>query len=113
MEKFDRIFARVAKRKGGDVALEELLPKPKTPAQLKRAKDDRYLAEMTRCVFRSGFVWQVIEHKWFGFEDAFDRFDPHACSMLSDEALEKLAVDERIVRNHKKIMSVRANAQFV
>jgi 3-methyladenine DNA glycosylase Tag len=113
MDKFEKIFARAAKRKGGEAALEELLPKPKSPAQLKRAKDDRYLAEMTRCVFRSGFVWQVIEHKWRGFEDAFDAFDPHACAMLSDEDLEKLSVDERIVRNPKKINSVRANAQFV
>jgi 3-methyladenine DNA glycosylase Tag len=113
MEKFDKIFARAAKRKGGEAALEELLPKPKTPAQLKRTKDDRYLAEMTRCVFRSGFVWQVIDHKWPGFEEAFDAFDPHACAMLSDEDLEKLSVDERIVRNPKKITSVRANAQFV
>jgi 3-methyladenine DNA glycosylase Tag len=113
MEKFDKIFARAAKRKGGEAALEELLPKPKTPAQLKRTKDERYLAEMTRCVFRSGFVWQVIDHKWPGFEEAFDAFDPHACAMLSDEDLEKLSVDERIVRNPKKITSVRANAQFV
>ena len=113
MDKFDKIFARAAKRKGGDAALEELLPKPKSTAQLKRVRDDRYLAEMTRCVFRAGFVWQVIEHKWPGFEDAFKRFDPHACAMLSDEALEHLSIDERIVRNPKKIASVRANAQFV
>jgi len=113
VEKFEKIFARASKRKGGDAALEELLPKPKTPAQLKRAGDDRYLAEMTRCVFRSGFVWQVIENKWPGFEDAFKSFDVRTCAMLSDEEIEKLAVDERIVRNLKKIMSVRANAQFV
>jgi 3-methyladenine DNA glycosylase Tag len=68
---------------------------------------------MTRCVFRSGFVWQVIEHKWPGFEEAFARFDPHTCAMLSDEDLERLSVDERIVRNQKKITSVRANAQFM
>jgi 3-methyladenine DNA glycosylase Tag len=113
MEKFEKIFARAAKRKGGEAALEELLPQPKTPAQLKRVGDDRYLAEMTRCVFRSGFVWQVIENKWPGFEDAFSRFDTSTCAMLSDEDIEKLARDERIVRNVKKIMSVRANAQFV
>ena len=113
MQKFETIYQRAAKRKGGADALEALLPKPKTPAQLERVPDDRYLAEMTKCVFRSGFVWQVIEHKWPGFEAAFDGFDVTGCAMLSDEDLERLAVDSRIVRNVAKIASVRANAQFV
>ncbi len=68
---------------------------------------------MTKCVFRSGFVWQIIEHKWPGFEAAFDRFDTAVCAMLSDEDLERLGVDGRIVRNAKKIAAVRANAQYV
>jgi len=113
IEKFDKIFARAAKRKGGSAALEELLPKPKSSAQLKRVPDDRYLAEITKNVFRSGFVWQVIEAKWPGFEAAFHGFDTQACAMLSDEDLERLARDPRIVRNPKKITSVRANAMFM
>ena len=68
---------------------------------------------MSKCVFRSGFVWQIIENKWPGFEEAFDGFDVSGCAMLSDEDLERLATDERIVRNAKKIQSIRANAQFV
>ncbi len=107
------IYQNAAARKGGDEALEALLPKPKTAAQLNRITDNRYLAEMTKCVFRSGFVWQVIENKWPGFEAAFDGFDTTACAMLSDEALEQLGEDTRIVRNGAKIASVRDNAQFV
>jgi len=34
----------------------------KSAAELAALPDDRYLAEMTKCVFRSGFVWQVIEN---------------------------------------------------
>ena len=68
---------------------------------------------MTKCVFRSGFVWQIIEAKWPGFEAAFDGFDVSGCAMLSDEDLERLASDERIVRNARKIQSVRGNALFV
>lgn len=113
MQTFSSIWETAAARKGGAAALEALLPKPKTAAQLQRAGDDRYLAEMTKCVFRSGFVWQIIEHKWPGFEAAFDAFDPLGCAMLSDEDLERLGMDERIVRNAKKIASVRSNAQFV
>jgi 3-methyladenine DNA glycosylase Tag len=113
LQKFAAIFARAAQRKGGTDALEALLPKPKSPAQLKRTPDDRYLAEMTKCVFRSGFVWQIIENKWPGFEAAFSGFDTAACALLSDEDLERLAADTRIVRNAKKIASVRANAAFI
>ncbi len=113
MESFTRIFQRAAERKGGEAALNDLLPVPSTPAQLRRLKDDRCLAEMTKCVFRSGFVWQIIERKWPGFEAAFRQFDVSACAMLSDEDLEVLAGDEAIVRNLKKIQSVPRNAAFV
>jgi 3-methyladenine DNA glycosylase Tag len=113
LQSFQTIYEKAAARKGGADVLEALLPKPKSAAQLRRIRDDRYLAEMTKCVFRSGFVWQIIEHKWPGFEAAFDQFDTTACAMLSDEDLERLGQDERIVRNGKKIASVRANAQFI
>jgi len=113
LQPFSVIYKEAAARKGGAAALDALLPKAKSAAQLRRVSDDRYLAEMTKCVFRSGFVWQIIEHKWPGFEAAFDGFDTASCAMLSDEDLERLGEDERIVRNHKKIASVRGNAQFV
>ncbi len=113
MQPYSVIYQQAAARKGGADALEALLPEPKSAAQLKRITDDRYLAEMTKCVFRSGFVWQIIEYKWPGFEAAFDHFDSVTCAMLSDEDLERLTLDERIVRHAKKIASVRGNAQFV
>ena len=113
METFRAIYQRAAKRKGGDAALEELLPKAASPAKLKRTKDSAVLAEMTKCVFRAGFVWQVIENKWPGFEEAFAGFDVGECAMLSDEDLERLATDERIVRNAAKIRSVARNAAYV
>jgi len=113
MDSFASIEQRAAERKGGTAALESILPKPATNAALRRRPDDRYLAEMTRCVFRSGFVWQIIENKWSGFEAAFDGFDVSTAAMLSDEDLERLGSDERIVRNGPKIRTVRGNAQFI
>ena len=88
-QSFTSIFERAAERKGGADALEEMLTKPKTPAQLKKVSDSAVLAEMTACVFRSGFVWKVIENKWPGFEKAFHDFDVTRCAMLSDEDLDK------------------------
>ena len=113
MDTFENIFQSAAQRKGGEQQLEALLGKPKTKAQLKRMADDRYLAEMTKCIFRAGFVWKIIENKWPDFETVFKGFDTMVCSMLSDEELEVIARDTRIVRNAVKIRTVRDNAQFV
>jgi 3-methyladenine DNA glycosylase Tag len=113
MDSFDSIFQRAAKRKGGEAALEDILPRAATNRTLKGRPDSFYLAEMTKCVFRSGFVWQIIEAKWPGFEEAFGEFDVNGCAMFSDEDLEQLAGDERIVRHARKIHSVRGNALFV
>ena len=113
MDSFDSIFQRAAERKGGTAALEEILPKAASSRTLKGRADSFYLAEMTKCVFRSGFVWQIIEAKWPGFEEAFDAFDVSGCAMLSDEDLERLSSDERIGRHAKKIQSMRGNALFV
>lgn len=113
MTTFDSIYARAVKRKGSPEALAELLPVVKTPEALAAVDDHEILAEMTRCVFRSGFVWKIIENKWPGFEAAFHDFDVTRCAMLSDEELEQLQTDDRIVRHGKKILSVRENAKFI
>ena len=113
METFSSIYARAAQRKGGEAAFEALLSKPKSKASLKRLKDSDVLAEMSKCVFRSGFVWKIIENKWAGFEAAFHDFDVTQCAMLSDEELEAQTTNAEIVRNAKKILSIRANAQYI
>jgi 3-methyladenine DNA glycosylase Tag len=113
MVPFAEIYERAALRKGGSSALDSLLAKPKTARALKRVSDDRYLSEMTACVFRSGFVWRVIEAKWPAFEEVFHGFDSMSCAMLDDEALDLIAQDERIVRHTKKVYAVRNNALYV
>lgn len=110
---FEEIYDRAAARKGGAVALDALLQRPKSARVLKGISDDRYLSEMTACVFRSGFVWRVIEAKWPAFEKVFHEFDTMACAMLSDEELDGIAQDKRIVRHAKKVYAVRNNALFV
>jgi 3-methyladenine DNA glycosylase Tag len=110
---FKTIRARAAKRKGGDAALAELLPKLAGPKALVKLKDDRALAEMAKRVFSAGFVWSVIEKKWPGFEAAFLTFDPKRLQHQPDEFWEGLVADKRIVRNPQKITAVRENAQFI
>jgi len=113
MERWKAIEARAAKRSGGAEALAARLPKAKSRAALRRIPDRDWLAQMTRSVFQAGFVWKVIEHKWDGFEAAFDGFDPARVSRYSENKLAELARDERIVRNPQKIRATRANALFL
>jgi 3-methyladenine DNA glycosylase Tag len=113
MTPFKTIRARAARRKGGEAALAALLPRVAGPKVLARLGDDRVLAEMTKRIFSAGFVWSVIEAKWPGFEKAFLGFAPQRLLAQPDEFWEKLASDQRIVRNPQKIMAVLANAGFV
>ena len=113
METFAAIYQRAAARKGGEQILETLLTPVKGQSDLSKIHDADVLAEMTKCVFRSGFVWKVIEAKWPGFEAAFSDFDVMHCAMLADEDLEALQGNTDIVRHGKKIASVRANAQYI
>lgn len=113
MTRFDTLYKAAVKKVGGEPELAQVLPSVKSVAELCAVGDDRFLSMMTRCVFRAGFVWRVIDAKWPGFEAAFNEFNPVATAHYSDEKLEELARDERIVRNFQKIKTVRENAQFV
>ncbi len=110
MRSFDEIFAIAAERKGGNKALEDLLP---TPEDVSRVPEDRWLAQFTKSIFQAGFNWKVIENKWDGFEEAFKGFDVGACAMMEDDWFDALLQDTRIVRNGSKIATVRDNASFL
>mgnify|MGYP001628246565 CR=1 FL=1 len=69
---FSRLYDQAAARKGGESALQSLLPRVAEPGELEALGDDRYLSEITRGIFKAGFVWRVIDNKWPGFEAAFD-----------------------------------------
>ena len=113
MTRFQAIYERAARRKGGEAVLESLLPDPADHGVLARLGDDRVLAAMTQRIFSAGFVWSVIEAKWPGFEAAFLGFETPRLLGQDDEFWEKLCSDARIVRNPQKIMAVRVNAAFV
>ncbi|NQV84885.1 MAG: DNA-3-methyladenine glycosylase I [Rhodospirillales bacterium] len=113
MQTFAAIRKKAEARKGGAAALAEILPAVKTPKQLRKIPDDRWLSQMTQCVFNAGFNWKVIDKKWPGFEDAFLGFDPGRLSMLPDDEIDKYLGDVRIVRNAQKILTVRHNAALI
>jgi 3-methyladenine DNA glycosylase Tag len=113
MEKFAAIHDRARERHGGEKTLNKLMPAIRTPRALAGTKDDRWLAEMTRCVFQAGFVWRVVNNKWDDFEDVFFGFPPERILMLSPDQLDRFARDKRIIRNRQKVLTVQHNARYI
>ncbi len=110
---FTTIYERACERKGGEDALEQLLPKPRSKRSLAKLPDDRFLAEFSKKVFQSGFVWRVVEQKWAGFEDVFWQFNIEKLLMMPDDMLERKAQDPAIIRNFRKVQSIRDNALMI
>ncbi|MFC1579211.1 DNA-3-methyladenine glycosylase I [Pseudomonadota bacterium] len=113
MEKFAAIQQRACERKGGPAALKKLLPKVRSSRALAATKDDRWLAQMTRCVFQAGFVWRVVDYKWDDFEDVFFGFPPEKIMLLSPEQLDRFSQNPRIIRNRQKVLTVQDNARYL
>ena len=111
--KFEEVYYRAVEHKGGVAELSLLLAGTPEPESVATLSEDRFLAEMTRCVFQAGFVWRVINQKWSGFEEVFHGFDVNAILALLPDEWDEIRQDVRIVRNGQKINAVRANAQFI
>ena len=99
-----------ARTRVGAAALEERLPAPNTAQQLADTLDDRYLSQMSRRIFHAGLKHSMVDAKWPAFEEVFHGFDPRRVRAMSDEALEKLLGDARLIRHWGKLKSVRDNA---
>ena len=112
-EKFTELYQRAAKRKGGKQALEILLGDAADDQLVAQLTDDRILAVFSKQIFKSGFVWRVVENKWPDFEEVFFNFDIEKVLMMPEEMLEKKASDPRIIRNFNKVKTIKANAQMM
>lgn len=113
MRNFDELYQIASDRHGGADALNAKLTRPKSPRELARMPEDRWLSTFTKCVFQAGFNWKVIETKWDGFETAFDGFDIGKCALMDDDKIDTLLSNRDIVRNGPKILTVRDNAAFL
>jgi 3-methyladenine DNA glycosylase Tag len=110
---FEAIEERARERVGGVQALSERLPRPKSADELRALPDDRYLSQMSLRIFRAGLKHSVVDAKWPAFEDVFLGFEPRRVVAMSDEELEALLQDQRLIRHWGKLKSVRANAAAV
>lgn len=110
---FDEILNIAISATGSREILSERLPRPLSSSNLQEIKDDRFLSMISRCIFRAGFVWKVVDKKWPNFEKKFLNFNPLAVAYLSDDRLEEIASDKSIIRNFTKILATRTNAAYV
>jgi 3-methyladenine DNA glycosylase Tag len=99
-----------AQARHGAAALEARMAQPRRPAELEALGDDRYLSQMSLRVFRAGLKHSLVDAKWPAFEEVFDGFEPRRVRAMSDEALEALLADRRLIRHWGKLKAVRDNA---
>lgn len=74
--------------------------------------DDHKLFEfMILDAFQAGLSWKTILHRREGFRNAFDGFDAVKIAEYTEDKIQELMQDTRIIRNQSKIRSTVSNAQ--
>ena len=66
---------------------------------------------MSKSVFQSGLSWKVVESKWPGTREALHGFDLETVAELTDDDLDRLTEDSRIIRSRRKLAAVVHNAR--
>ena len=113
MIRFRDIYNLALERKGSEEILEDLISGPLDRSSLRVVSDDRCLAEFTKKIFQSGFVWKIVEKKWEGFEEVFWGFDIDKLLLMPEDMLERKAQDKKIIRNFRKVVTILVNAQMI
>ena len=74
--------------------------------------DDRRLFEMLILEgMQAGLSWITVLKKRGAFREAFDNFDVKKVSKYTEEKIEELMQNEKIIRNRRKITAAIANAK--
>lgn len=76
--------------------------------------DERYIFEMLSLeVAQAGLSWITVLRKRDAYRAAFHDFDIQRCAEMNNDELERVITDYGIVKNRKKVYSVRQNALAV
>ena len=59
---------------------------------------------------QAGLSWITILRRQEGYMAVFDGLDPEKVARFTDKKLEKILLDDRIIRNRQKVLSARKNA---
>ena len=83
------------------------------PPQVKVESLNDYLEVMSKAVFQSGMSWRVVNAKWPDTNEAFHGFEIGRVAALTDEEIDELAQDKRVIRNRRKLAAIVYNAQRI
>ena len=81
------------------------------PQRIEPQSESEYLDVMSKSVFQSGLSWKVVESKWPGTQEALHGFDLETVAELTDDDLDRLTEDSRIIRSRRKLAAVVHNAR--
>lgn len=93
-------------------AAPEFLPYHDTEWGFPVADDDKLFEKLSLEGFQSGLSWRTILAKREGFRAAFHNFDFHKIARFTEKDIERLLLDESIVRHRGKIEAVVNNARL-
>lgn len=74
--------------------------------------DQRVFEKISLEGFQAGLSWITILRRRPGFRDAFDGFDVDTVAAYTDDDVERLMLDERIIRNRAKVLATIGNARI-
>ncbi|MCH8897418.1 MAG: DNA-3-methyladenine glycosylase I [Chloroflexi bacterium] len=81
------------------------------PTQITPARLGDYLDVMSKSVFQSRLSWRVVESKWPGTRAALREFDPNIIAAFTEDDLDNLTEDARLIRSRRKLSAVIQNAR--
>ncbi len=76
--------------------------------------DDRHLFEMLSLEgAQAGLSWETVLKRREGYKELFHQFKPEVVAAMLDMELEEILKNPSIIRNRRKVFSVRENAKVV
>ncbi|MEC7667117.1 MAG: DNA-3-methyladenine glycosylase I [Actinomycetota bacterium] len=78
---------------------------------IQATSDDEWYEKVCLEGFQSGLSWITILRRRDAFREVFANFDPDVVSTFTDSDVERLVLDERIIRHRGKISSTINNAK--
>jgi len=110
MVSFQEIHEKAAQNAGGQAELDVRMPEVRPDTALEKIPASEYFSAMSFRIFSTGLNQTMVRNKWPSFEEAFKGFEPHRVAFFSDEDIEGLMQNTKIIRHLGKIRATHHNA---
>ncbi|KKK40673.1 MAG: DNA-3-methyladenine glycosylase 1 [Candidatus Lokiarchaeum sp. GC14_75] len=82
-----------------------------TPPKKKPKDNKGYFEVLSKAVFNAGFSYQVVNNKWEGIKEVFQKFDPDTLSNWTVDEISDALSSPKIIRNARKVNAIVSNAK--